>query len=233
MSRIKWTESMDRRIREMSTEGKTASEIAEELAVEKEKVYSRLAYLRQKGYVIGGADGKTMPSRGDDASAGKLNDLEKVMADTVRELTEERDTLAERLAIAERDFDDIVEKNANCLGQIAEQAETIEKLQRELEGEREALTKANKSEDELARTLQKALKEIDNQAQRERDTEKKIAALEARVKDLQDNLAEMMKIEESDKKRIGDMAERLDRAARCAGHMFEQMLVKGVKTIEI
>ena len=88
MSRIKWTESMDRRACEMATAGKSASEIAAALYIKKEQVYSRLAYLKQKGHVIGGLNGGTMPRMGEDtprsteeavAPTGELNDLESAM----------------------------------------------------------------------------------------------------------------------------------------------------------
>ena len=227
MSRIKWTESMDLRVREMATAGKSASEIAAALYIKKEQVYSRLAYLKQKGYVIGGLDGRTMPKMGDDKKKGKLNDMEKAMAETIRELTEERDNIAERLAVYEHDYGDLLKKNENCLSQIAELSQTVEQMRGEVADTQEALSRTEIQLDEARREAAAHLAKVGEQI-------KTISDLEARVFGAEsDQLAKYLEIGKLKDRldgrdaEIEELTRRLELAAEKAGQLLTQVLMMG------
>ena len=241
MNRVKWTQEMDRRACDMAAAGKSAAEIAAALFVKKEQVYSRLAYLKQKGHVIGGADGKGMPrmaqpSPSHDAQktgkesateAGQLGDLEAAMAETICELTAERDGLAERLAVYEKDYAALLEKNEACLSQIAEGVQEVERLRGEIKDSGEALTR---TEEQLDAAMAEAAAHLAKVAEQV----KTISSLEARVSGLENDLLakdlELGKLRDKLDERDGEIDElsgRLERAADKAGQLLTQCLMMG------
>lgn len=239
MSRIKWTESMDRRAREMATAGKSASEIAAALYIKKEQVYSRLAYLKQKGYIIGGLDGRTMPRMEKDAPApteniagpaGQLNDLEAAMAETIEELTSEKAALVDEIAglkilLAEE------QEKSRCLAERYGQERAavtidLENLRRETDEVRNLLAQTEKQYDNACVEAKAQLAKVKDQADI-------ISRLEGQVKDLTERLERMDSATkmnaERNKTQIEDLNWRLERAAKEAGRLYECLLLTETK----
>lgn len=235
MSRIKWTDSMDRHAREMATAGKSVSEIAAALYIKKEQVYSRLAYLKQKGYVIGGLDGRTMPRMEKGASApteniadpaGKLNDLEAAMAETIEELTGEKAALVDEIAGLKILLNEEQEKN-RCLAEKYGQERAavtieLENLRRETDEARSLLEQTEKQYDNACVEAKVQLAKVKDQADI-------ISRLEGQVKDLTERLERMCSAAQTDAERnkgqIQDLNWRLERAAKEAGRLYELILL--------
>lgn len=236
MSRIKWTESMDLRVREMATAGKSASEIAAVLYIKKEQVYSRLAYLKQKGYVIGGLDGRTMPRMEKDAPApmeniagpaGQLNDLEAAMAETIRELTSERDNLAERLAVYEHDYGDAVEEIERMRALLAEKAEEAERLSEAVEDREAEVARVEIQLDEARREAAAHLAKVGEQIKVISSMEKRVSELEGELEGANEDVITMQETIALRNEDIDELTERLERAARRAGELLTQCLMMG------
>lgn len=220
---VKYTKEIDEQILTMRGEGKTAAEIAKVLGTTEQSIYSRCSYLRKFGREIA----KRAPAFTEEKKMGEMNDLEVAMAETISELTAERDGLVDKLAIYEKDYGDLLQKNENCLSKIAEQAQTIEQMRRELEDTKEELARAEEQLDEERGAAETHLDKV-------REQVKTISSLESRVFGAESDLLakdlEINKLKDLLNNRDGEIEEltnRLERAAEKAGQLLTQCLMLG------
>lgn len=174
MSRFTWTPELDAELLRLKGEKKTAKEIAYALGTNEKCVGNRLWYLKKK------EDASTVPASGE-GKVGELGDLEAAMAETITELTAERDALADKLAVCEKDYRELLQKNENGLSRIAELLQTVEQLRSELEDTNEALARTEEQLDEERHTAEAQLGKVVEQI-------KTISKLEARVASLEREL---------------------------------------------
>ena len=158
---------------------------------------------------------------------GEMNDLEAAMAETIRELTAEKSNLLEKLAVYEKDYAGLLEKNEKCLGRIAEQEQTIKQLRSEVDDTREALARTEEQLDEVRTEAAVHLAKVSEQI-------KTISGLESRVfhaeSDLLGKDLEIGKLKDHVDARnvqIEELTDRLERAAEKAGQLLTQCLMLG------
>lgn len=225
MSKFHWTPELEAELLRLKGEKKSNAEIAYALGISISQVKNRLIYIKQREQRQALTPAHQRLS--EDEGTGELGELESVMAETIRELTAERDNLAEWLAVRDHDYGELLAKNENCLSKIAEQAQTIEQLQHELTDTQEALSRTEIQLDEARRETAAHLAKVGEQI-------KVISSLEARVFVAEsDQLAKDLEISKL-KDRLDDrdaeieeLTGRLERAASRAGELLTQVLMMG------
>lgn len=223
MSNFVWTPEIDAELLRLKGEKKTAKEIAYALGTNEKSVGNRLYWLKKKTE----SPSAVASNEGTAVKSGELSELESVMAETIKELTAERDNIAERLAVAEQDYGDLLQKNEKCLEQVAELTAMLDAAAAGQETLQEALARTEIQLDEARREAAAHLSKVSEQI-------KTISDLEARVFGAEsDQLAKDLEIGKL-KDRLDDrdaeieeLTSRLERAAEKAGHLLTQCLMMG------
>jgi DNA-binding CsgD family transcriptional regulator/uncharacterized coiled-coil protein SlyX len=225
MSKFHWTPELEAELLRLKGEKKSNAEIAYALGISISQVKNRLIYIKQREQ----RQALTPPTNGvsEDEATGELGELESVMAETIRELTAERDNLAEWLEVSDHDYGELLAKNENCLSKIAEQAQTIEQLQHELTDTQEALSRTEIQLDEARRETAAHLAKVGEQIKVISSLEKRVSELEGELEGANEDVITMQETIALRNEDIDELTERLDRAARRAGELLTQVLMMG------
>lgn len=222
MDRIKWTPELEEQLLSLKAQKKTNAEIAYALGTSISVVKNRLIYIKTRSKPKEKGSSTTQQPQ-----KGELNDLEQVLSETVRELTAERDRLADALRVYEKDYAELLQKNEACISQVAESMTQCEQLRGELKDMQEALARTEEQLDEERAAALAHLDKVTEQV-------KTISALESRVFNAEsDLLGKDMEIGKLKDKLDGRDAEideltgRLERAAGKAGELLTQCLLMG------
>ena len=225
MSKCRWTPGLEAALLRLKGEKKSNAEIAYEMGISISQVKNRLIYIKQREQ----RQALTPPTNGvsEDEATGELGELESVMAETIRELTAERDNLAERLAVYEHDYGDLLQKNENCLSKIAELSQMVEQMRGEVADTQEALSCTEIQLDEARREAAAHLAKVGEQIKVISGLEKRVSELEGELEGANEDVITMQETIALRNADIDDLTERLERAAEKAGQLLTQVLMMG------
>lgn len=168
---MKWTEEATNTFLTMKQEGKTAKEIAAALNTTEQAIYSKTKAMKNKLSQI-----KNPAKKKDPPKTAELNDLEKVMSETITEQKGEIDRLHGDVKDLERSLCEAHEENTKLLDQIRDLTEKVASLESELLDKASALTSTEEQLDECLGDLQKAKEAYEH-------TQERLEELENRYKD--------------------------------------------------
>lgn len=223
MSNFVWTPEIDAELLRLKGEKKTAKEIAYALGTNEKSVGNRLYWLKKKTE----SPSAVASNEGTAVKSGELSELELVMAETIRELTAERDNIAERLAVYEKDYGGLLQKNEKCLEQIAEDQQQIEQLRQELKDTQIALARTEEQLDEAHAEAAAHLSKVSEQIKMISSLEKRVSELERELEGANEDIITMQDTIALRNEDVDELTGRLERAAEKAGQLLTQVLMMG------
>lgn len=225
MSKFHWTPELETELLRLKGEKKSNAEIAYALGISISQVKNRLIYIKQREQ----RQALTPPTNGvsEDEATGELGELESVMAETIRELTEERDNLAERLAVYEHIREIADGEIERMKASLAEKADEVEQMRGEVADMQEALSRTEIQLDEARRETAAHLAKVGEQIKVISSLEKRVSELEGELEGANEDVITMQETIALRNEDIDELTERLERAAEKAGQLLTQVLMMG------
>ncbi len=149
---VVWTKEMDEKMAAMKAQNKTAAEIGAALGISVSSVYCRTKTLKRRETKEG--SGRPKPQ----TNTGELNDLEKVMSETITELKTENDSLRGDIKSLEDRNSELKVENLHYKEEYTAISEALKATKEELS---DTLTALAQTEEQLEEALQ-SLREADS-----------------------------------------------------------------------
>lgn len=151
-----WTPEEDAKMAQLKAEGKSAKEISEIIGRSFSAVNTRWSYLQR-------AKGEPTNPKAPKKQEGELNDLEKVMAEQIKELTERKEQLETEI----KDLCDSLEKacaeNHDLLEKICKLEDQLVQMDAEATDVKAALAQTEEQRDEAMQDLREVEKRIEKE----------------------------------------------------------------------
>lgn len=215
---VKWTDEQDEKLLSMKAEGMSWDEMAVKLNMDPVQVKNRLYYLKKVKGKFGLTDktetDTTPQPEGlthseepqEEEQEGELNDLEKVLAETITEQKAEIDRLQGTVKDLEECLCKAHEENTRLYDQIGTLTEKVASLESEL------------------KDTATALEQTENQLDEEREALRNAAAELEKAKALEDDFKSMVETYAAETEKYKGMYYKLDRKYEEMSHEFTEIL---------
>ena len=203
---VKWTDEQDAKLLSMKAEGKTHDEMATEFNKTAEQCYQRLYYLTKvkgKYGVTAKAETDTTPqpeglthSEGpeppqEEEQEGELNDLEKVLAETVAEQKAEIDQMTGTVKDLEECLCKAHEENTRLYDQIGTLTEKVASLESELMDTATALEQTENQLDKEREAMRNVCAELEQAKAAEDDFKSMVETYAAKAAEFEERYTEV------------------------------------------
>lgn len=225
MSRFQWTPELEAELLRLKGEKKSNAEIAYAMGLNISQVKNRLIYIKTRK--SSPPPQVVAPISEGEAQKSELNDLEAALAETITELTAERDALEDKLDGYEKDYGELLQKNEKCLEQIAELKAMLDAAVAGQETLQEALGITEIQLDEARREAEEHLSKVGEQIKTISKLDKRVSVLERELEGANEDIVTLQGTIALRNKDIDDLTGRLVRAAEKAGQLLTQCLMTG------